>query len=67
MRTVVYAAEIDDRYGAGKVSSRIGLSSPPNCLTRIHRCMKRLQPIMRVNLFIACWWMNAVFNPAAGL
>ncbi len=28
MRTVVYTAEIDDRYGAGKVSSRIGLSSP---------------------------------------
>ena len=28
MRTVVYTAEIDNRYGAGKVSSRIGLSSP---------------------------------------
>ncbi|EPL1606296.1 thymidine kinase [Enterobacter roggenkampii MGH 34] len=28
MRTVVYTAEIDDRFGAGKVSSRIGLSSP---------------------------------------
>ncbi len=27
MRTVVYTAEIDDRFGAGKVSSRIGLSS----------------------------------------
>ncbi|EOI9022076.1 thymidine kinase, partial [Salmonella enterica subsp. enterica serovar Dublin] len=25
MRTVVYTAEIDDRFGAGKVSSRIGL------------------------------------------
>lgn len=25
---VVYTAEIDDRFGAGKVSSRIGLSSP---------------------------------------
>ncbi|STW50216.1 thymidine kinase [Klebsiella pneumoniae] len=24
MRTVVYTAEIDDRFGAGKVSSRIG-------------------------------------------
>lgn len=28
MHTVVYTAEIDDRFGAGKVSSRIGLSSP---------------------------------------
>ncbi|BBU84347.1 thymidine kinase [Escherichia coli] len=29
MRTVVYTAEMhDDRFGAGKVSSRIGLSSP---------------------------------------
>ncbi|MCY0583116.1 thymidine kinase, partial [Klebsiella pneumoniae] len=28
MRTVVYTAEIDYRFGAGKVSSRIGLSSP---------------------------------------
>ena len=28
MRTVVYTAEIDDRFGTGKVSSRIGLSSP---------------------------------------
>ncbi|MGP3591736.1 thymidine kinase [Vagococcus sp. WN89Y] len=28
MRTVVYTAEIDDRFGTGKVTSRIGLSSP---------------------------------------
>jgi thymidine kinase len=28
MRTVVYTAEIDNRFGAGKVTSRIGLSSP---------------------------------------
>ncbi|EOC1351330.1 thymidine kinase [Cronobacter dublinensis] len=28
MRTLVYTAEIDDRFGGGKVSSRIGLSSP---------------------------------------
>ena len=28
MRTVVYTAEIDDRFGSGQVSSRIGLSSP---------------------------------------
>ena len=27
MRTLVYTAEIDDRFGSGKVSSRIGLSS----------------------------------------
>lgn len=28
MRTLVYTAEIDNRFGAGKVSSRIGLSLP---------------------------------------
>ena len=28
MRALVYTAEIDDRFGSGKVSSRIGLSSP---------------------------------------
>lgn len=28
MRTLVYTAEIDNRHGSGKVSSRIGLSSP---------------------------------------
>ncbi|CCG87410.1 thymidine kinase [Erwinia piriflorinigrans] len=28
MRTLVYTAEIDNRFGAAKVSSRIGLSSP---------------------------------------
>ncbi len=28
MRVMVYTAEIDNRYGSGKVSSRIGLSSP---------------------------------------
>lgn len=28
MRTVVYTAEIDNRFGAGKVTSRIGLSLP---------------------------------------
>ncbi|CCJ81103.1 Thymidine kinase [Cronobacter dublinensis 1210] len=28
MRTLVYTAEIDNRFGTGKVSSRIGLSSP---------------------------------------
>ncbi|SFN46445.1 thymidine kinase [Izhakiella capsodis] len=30
MRTLVYTAEIDDRFGSGKVSSRIGLVSPAN-------------------------------------
>ncbi|WP_312184578.1 thymidine kinase [Pantoea sp. CTOTU46764] len=28
IRSLVYTAEIDNRFGAGKVSSRIGLSSP---------------------------------------
>ena len=49
MRTVVYTAEIDDRFGAGKVSSRIGLS-----LMRFVRNMNSRQ-------FIAYWLMNASF------
>ncbi|WP_313383608.1 thymidine kinase [Pantoea sp.] len=39
MRTLVYTAEIDDRFGVGKVSSRIGLSSPAalfNAQTRLY-------------------------------
>ena len=28
MRSVIFTAAIDDRYGLGKVSSRIGLSQP---------------------------------------
>ncbi len=28
MNTLIFTAEIDDRYGKGKVASRIGLSSP---------------------------------------
>ncbi|PIJ51651.1 thymidine kinase [Erwinia sp. OLTSP20] len=28
MQTLIYTAEIDDRHGSGKVSSRIGLASP---------------------------------------
>ncbi|MDK1235255.1 thymidine kinase [Cronobacter turicensis] len=38
MRTLVYTAEIDDRFGAGKVSSRIGLSSPAR-LYNVQTCL----------------------------
>jgi len=30
MRTLVYTAEFDNRFGAGRIGSRIGLSSPAN-------------------------------------
>lgn len=33
MRSLVYTAEIDHRFGAGQVSSRIGLSSPASLFT----------------------------------
>ena len=51
MRTVVYTAEIDDRFGAGKVSSRIGLSSParlynpPTSLSNDLAAEPKLKPI----------------------
>lgn len=44
MRTLVYTAEIDDRFGSGNVSSRIGLSSPAslyNSATDIYAQIKR--------------------------
>ncbi len=61
MRTVVYTAEIDDRFGAGKVSSRIGLSSPANYLTKIHHYLMRFVRNMNSRQFIAYWLMNASF------
>lgn len=54
MRTVVYTAEIDDRFGAGKVSSRIGLSSPAKLFNQIHPCLKRFVPRARGRQYIAC-------------
>jgi thymidine kinase len=51
MRTLVYTAEIDDRFGTGKVSSRIGLSSPAKlynpqtCLLDEIRAEHAAQPI----------------------
>ncbi|QIK92818.1 thymidine kinase [Salmonella enterica subsp. enterica serovar Adjame] len=45
MRTVVYTAEIDDRFGAGKVSSLVSVCRRrQNCLTKIHPCLKRFVP-----------------------
>lgn len=63
MRTVVYTAEIDDRFGAGKVSSRIGLSSHrlQNYLTKIHHYLMRFVRNMNSRQFIAYWLMNASF------
>lgn len=55
MRTVVYTAEIDDRFGAGKVSSRIGLSSPARLLTLKRTCWRTFVPSMPLSLSIACW------------
>lgn len=61
MRTVVYTAEIDDRFGAGKVSSRIGLSSPAKLFNQIHHYLMRFVRNMNSRQFIAYWLMNASF------
>jgi thymidine kinase len=34
MRSVIFTASIDDRYGKGRVSSRIGLSQPADVFSR---------------------------------
>ncbi len=52
MRTVVYTAEIDDRFGAGKVSSRIGLSSPAKLFNL--ELSNQVQRFFEVN-FIRCF------------
>lgn len=67
MRTVVYTAEIDDRFGAGKVSSRIGLSSPAKLLTKIHHYLMRFVRNMNSRQFIAYWLMNASFNQTTSI
>lgn len=61
MRTVVYTAEIDDRFGAGKVSSRIGCHRLQNYLTKIHHYLMRFVRNMNSRQFIAYWLMNASF------
>ena len=52
MKTLVYTAEIDDRFGSGKVTSRIGLSSPCLPISSLHISRKP---------FIAFWWMKVSF------
>ncbi len=61
MRTVVYTAEIDDRFGAGKVSSRIGLSSPAKLFNQNSHYLMRFVRNMNSRQFIAYWLMNASF------
>ena len=61
MKTLVYTAEIDDRFGSGKVTSRIGLSSP----SRLFNPETDLLPISSLHIsrkpFIAFWWMKVSF------
>ena len=39
MNTMVYTAAIDDRFGAGKVTSRIGIHEEANLFTYIFFCL----------------------------
>ena len=66
MRTVVYTAEIDDRFGAGKVSSRIGLSSPARLYNpQTHRYLTILRAEhQQQSRFTACWWMKVAVSDA---
>lgn len=61
MRTVVYTAEIDDRFGAGKISSRIGLSSPAKLFNQNSSLFDEIRSNMNSRQFIAYWLMNASF------
>jgi thymidine kinase len=33
MQTALFTAAVDDRYGAGRITSRIGIASPAHCFT----------------------------------
>lgn len=61
MRTVVYTAEIDDRFGAGKVSSRIGLSSPARLFNPKTDLFEDIVQNMLRSPFIVSWSMRASF------
>ncbi len=61
MRTLIYTAEIDDRFGAGKVSSRIGLSSPAALFNAQTRLEEDIAAEHAQHLCTACWWMRASF------
>ncbi len=61
MRTIVYTAEIDDRFGAGKVSSRIGLSSPARLYNPQTSLFNDIAAGRSLSRFTACWWMKASF------
>lgn len=67
MRTVVYTAEIDDRFGAGKVSSRIGLSSPAKLFNQNSSLFDEIRSNMNSRQFIAYWLMNASFNQTTSI
>lgn len=59
MRTLVYTAEIDNRFGAGKVSSRIGLSSPAVLYNAASQLDVEIAQNMRDNPFTVYWWTKA--------
>ncbi len=43
MNTLVLAPILDDRYGAGKVTSRIGIETPANCFDTSHDLFKLVE------------------------
>ncbi len=68
MRTVVYTAEIDDRFGAGEVSSAYRfVIACKNYLTKIHHYLMRFVRNMNSRQFIAYWLMNASFNQTTSI
>lgn len=67
MRTVVYTAEIDDRFGAGKVSSRIGLSSPAKLFNQNTSLFEEIRAERAADNTLRVSRRKPVFDSPAGL
>ena len=58
MHTLVFTAEIDNRYAVGQISSRIGLHSPAMLYNQQTDLFEEIRHISKREGTL-CWWMRA--------
>lgn len=61
MNTLVYTAAIDDRFGVGKVTSRIGISQDAFLFRSETNLFDEINEHLKKKKCIACWWMKLNF------
>lgn len=54
MDTILYAPSVDDRYGVGKITSRIGLSSDAHIIDQNFDIFTNVQQALNSNIKLAC-------------